>query len=132
MSFSGDIFSKQNRAGTEAPLFSIANGDLDLASEVHDELTARRVVPIDEVLLAVSIAKDHSFGRDKVRHRRSIAGVFHFRLDILEMGFARRVGINAGVFHTVTSWRSFSPEMRGEVEHERMPLGVARENLNRS
>src|SRR5271170_5760222 len=35
-------------------------------------------------------------------------------------------------FMRITSRRSFSPEMRAEVEHQHMPLGVARHNLNRS
>src|SRR5579862_4455750 len=99
MTFAGDIFREQDRARTEAALLAVAHRDFHFTGEIHHELAARRVVPIDEILVAVGLAKDDALARDEFRHRRGVARVLHRRLDVLQMGFTIRVGIDARVLH---------------------------------
>ena len=41
------VFGKEDRAWTEAAYLSVADLDFNLAGEIHDELAARRVMPVD-------------------------------------------------------------------------------------
>src|SRR5579863_2171220 len=101
MALAGDVLGKQDRAGAEPARLAVAHGDFDVAGEVNHELTARRVMPVDEVFLAVIEAEDHRLGRNRVGHLRGAVGILHLDGDVLEMGLAILVGVNARVSHRV-------------------------------
>jgi hypothetical protein len=57
MSFAADVLSQQNRPWPEAPLFAVADCNFHFPGQVHDELTPRCFMPVDEVLSTVGLAK---------------------------------------------------------------------------
>jgi hypothetical protein len=99
----GHIFREQDGARAKAPRLAVAYGDFHFAAEIHDELTPRCVVPIDEVLRAAGLSKDDSFGRDHLRHHRRVIRWLHLWSDVLEMRFSRRIRINPRIFHALIS-----------------------------
>src|SRR5580700_9642285 len=107
------VLDQDHVARLDEAAFAVARGDLHPGVEVDDVLPARRRVPVD-VVLGLGLAKDDAGRRQLLRHLAAAPLLDPVDLDVAEMRFAVRVGVEVVNLHGVCSL-DYSAALAGMV-----------------